>query len=159
MDHVAASNVRSARTLTKGGMTLKILGRHLIAEMADCDCSLLDDISYLETHLNEAVRQSGATIVRTVFHRYNPKGVSGVVVIAESHLSIHTWPEYGYAAVDFFTCGNEIDPYRAFHYLVEKLHCRNPKVEEVKRGIPSSVDELIDHKPMDRAEESAGGSV
>ncbi len=84
---------------------MKILGRHLIVEYADCNCELLNDIDFLEEQMNESVRVAGATIVSSKFHRYNPQGVSGVIVIAESHLSIHTWPEYGYAAVDFFTCG------------------------------------------------------
>ena len=96
---------------------MKILGRHLIAELAGCSCQLLDDSDLLEQHLNEAVRRSGATIVRSVFHRYNPQGVSGIVIIAESHFSIHTWPEYDYAAVDFFTCGDTVNPYKAFDYL------------------------------------------
>ena len=82
---------------------MKILGRHLIVEYSDCDQSILNNLEQLEKHLNESVRKAGATIVKSSFHRYNPQGVSGVVVIAESHISIHTWPEYGYAAVDFFT--------------------------------------------------------
>ena len=98
--------------------------------------------------MNEAVRQSGATIVRSVFHRYNPQGVSGVVVIAESHISIHTWPEYGYAAVDFFTCGNAVDPYKAYEYMREKLDCQSPLINEIKRGIPSDTDEVINHKSI-----------
>jgi S-adenosylmethionine decarboxylase len=126
---------------------MKKLGRHLIAELADCDRDILNDTERLEFHMNEAVRRSGATIVRSVFHRYNPQGVSGVVVIAESHISIHTWPEYGYAAVDFFTCGDTVDPYKAYDYIRDKLRCQTPQVNEVKRGIPSSTDEIIDHKP------------
>jgi S-adenosylmethionine/arginine decarboxylase-like enzyme len=70
------------------------------------------------------------------------------VVIAESHISIHTWPEYGYAAVDFFTCGDTVDPYKAYEYMREKLDCRSPQVQEVKRGIPSDTDEVINHKPI-----------
>jgi S-adenosylmethionine decarboxylase proenzyme len=85
--------------------------------------------------------------VETVFHRYNPHGVSGVIVIAESHISLHTWPEYGYAAVDFFTCGEAVDPYKAHDYLKDKLGASAAQVNEVRRGIPSSVDEPIEHKP------------
>ncbi len=129
---------------------MKILGRHLIAELAECNRITLDDLHLLEEYLNESVRQSGATIVKSVFHRYNPQGVSGVVVIAESHFSIHTWPEYGYAAVDFFTCGDAVDPYRAYGYLKEKLESRHSNLSELKRGIPSAIDEKIDHKPAAR---------
>ena len=126
---------------------MKILGRHLIVELADCDRAMLDDVALMERHLTEAARLSGATIVQSVFHRYNPQGVSGVVVIAESHVSLHTWPEYGYAAVDFFTCGDRVDPYKALDYLREKLRAGSAQIRELKRGIPSPTDETIDHKP------------
>lgn len=126
---------------------MKVLGRHLIVEFADCDHAVLDDMAALEEHMNEAVRRSGATIVRSVFHRYNPMGVSGVIVIAESHLSIHSWPEYGYAAVDFFTCGEAVDPYKAFDYMKTMLKSKKLTVTDLRRGIPSDVDEVIRHKP------------
>ena len=127
---------------------MKILGRHLIAEYADCAEGKLTDPEFLEKCLLEAVRKSGATIVRSVFHRYAPQGVSGVVVIAESHMSIHTWPEYNYAAVDFFTCGNTVDPYEAHGYLKEMLGSTGAVVKELKRGIPSDQDEILSHKPL-----------
>lgn len=137
---------------------MKILGRHLIAEYADCTPGRLDDIAFIERSLLEAVRRSGATIVDSVFHRYAPHGVSGVVVIAESHMSIHTWPEYNYAAVDFFTCGQTVDPYLANDYLKEMLGSARACVTEVSRGIPSGKDEVIRHKPLvlDSLESAAG---
>jgi S-adenosylmethionine decarboxylase len=125
---------------------MKILGRHLIVELSNCNRRILDDARLLEEYLNEAVRRSGATIVKSVFHRYNPQGVSGVVVIAESHISLHTWPEYGYAAVDFFTCGGNVDPYRAHEYLKTKLEATQAEVRELSRGIPSESTEIINHK-------------
>jgi len=127
---------------------MKILGRHLIAEYADCAEGTLTDPGFLEKCMLEAVRKSGATIVRSVFHQYAPQGVSGVVVIAESHMSIHTWPEYNYAAVDFFTCGQTVDPYEAHNYLTEMLGSTGARVNEIKRGIPSEKDEVISHKPL-----------
>lgn len=126
---------------------MKILGRHLIAEYIDCTPGKLDDLAFLERCLLEAVRRSGATIVKSTFHRYAPQGVSGVVVIAESHMSIHTWPEYNYAAVDFFTCGQSVDPYKANEYLKEMLDSPNASVTEISRGIPSSTNQVIEHKP------------
>lgn len=125
---------------------MKILGRHLLVELSDCDRALLNDQERLETAMCEAVRLSGATIVETVFHRYNPQGISGVVVIAESHMSLHTWPEYGYAAVDFFTCGDTVDPYKAHEHLKRLLCAGHAQVREIRRGIPSPIDETIDHK-------------
>lgn len=127
---------------------MKVLGRHLIAELAGCEPDILNDREKLEIYMKEAVRASGATIVSSVFHRYNPQGISGVIVIAESHFSIHTWPEYGYAAVDFFTCGEEVDPYKAFEKMKQAIGARTSELKEIKRGIPSSTDEVIDHKPF-----------
>ena len=102
--------------------------------------------------MQKAARDSNATIVNSVFHRFNPHGVSGVVVIAESHLAIHTWPEYNYAAVDLFTCGSSVDPWIAFDVLRHCLEADTFKTREVKRGLPdtdgSHVDIQIDHKPQ-----------
>jgi len=128
---------------------MKILGRHLIAEYAECNGDKLDDLEHIKHSLLEAVRRSGATIVNSVFHRYAPQGVSGVVVIAESHMSIHTWPEYNYAAVDFFTCGQAVDPYLANEYLKNSLGSTKATVTEIPRGIPSASQEILDHKPTD----------
>lgn len=130
---------------------MKILGRHLVVELADCNRSILNNQLLLEEYFKEAVRRSGATIVESVFHQYNPQGISGVIVIAESHISIHTWPEYGYAAVDFFTCGDSVDPHKAFEYVKEKLESKDAHVVEMMRGIPSATDEIISHKPFQQS--------
>jgi len=90
-------------------MREQALGRHLIVEVWDADPRLLDDVKALEQLLLQAARAAKATVIQSVFHRFSPYGVSGVVVIAESHLTIHTWPEYGYAAIDIFTCGPKMD--------------------------------------------------
>lgn len=127
---------------------MKKLGTHILAEFTDCDCALLNDIELIKKHLTAAARVSGATIVQSVFHRYNPHGVSGVIVIAESHMSIHTWPEYGYAAVDFFTCGDSVDPRKACEHLRNALGAGGAHTTEIERGIPSSIDEVLDHKPL-----------
>ncbi len=77
----------------------------------------------------------GAIVLGESFHHFNPQGVSGVVVIAESHLSIHTWPEYGYAAADIFTCGTTVEPEKAVEVLIEKLGAKNHSVMEIQRGL------------------------
>jgi S-adenosylmethionine decarboxylase proenzyme len=130
----------------EGGITMQKLGRHLIIEYSDCDRDVLSNAELLEQYLNEAVRKSGATAIRSVFHRYHPQGISGVVVIAESHFSIHTWPEYGYAAVDFFTCGQTVNPHKAHEYMLEALRCESSDVTELNRGIPSDTDIVLRHK-------------
>lgn len=85
--------------------------------------------------MKNAALAAKATIVEVAFHEFSPFGISGMVVIAESHLAIHTWPEYGYAAVDVFTCGDLIKPQVAAKYLIEQFECKNPSIVEMKRGI------------------------
>jgi len=114
---------------------LNALGRHLLLELKFCNKEVLDDLEYLETSLIETAEEIGATVLNHVFHQFCPQGVSGVVVIAESHLCIHTWPEYGYAAVDIFTCGNTIDPRDAIELLVNKLNAQEHSFRELERGL------------------------
>jgi len=111
------------------------LGRHILAEYYSCDISTLDNISLLEDCMREAVLASGATIIDTKFHQFSPYGVSGVIVIAESHMAIHTWPEYGYAAIDFFTCGDSVDPWKAFEHMKKTLQPLTCSTKELKRGL------------------------
>ena len=114
---------------------MNALGRHLLVELHDCDKEALDDLDFLREAMLTAAVECGAVVLGDSFHRFSPQGVSGVVVIAESHLSIHTWPEYGYAAVDIFTCGTTVDPQKAAAVLIRKLGARNPSLTEIKRGI------------------------
>ena len=130
----------------KGGSSLYALGRHLLVELHGCHPDLLKKVDVVKDILVGAARACGATIVDVTFHEFNPFGVSGVVVIAESHLSIHTWPEYRYAAVDIFTCGEVIKPELAVTYIASRFRCRAPSVVEIKRGlIPGAAGKLA-HK-------------
>jgi S-adenosylmethionine decarboxylase len=83
----------------------------------------------------KAAIDCGAVVLGNSFHHFNPQGVSGVVVIAESHISIHTWPEHGYAAVDVFTCGTSVEPEKAAGVLIEGLESENHSIMEVQRGV------------------------
>lgn len=108
-------------------------GQHLLAEYFGCNLSLLGDLDQIEKILRQAAVEAGATVVGAVFHRFSPQGVSGVVLIAESHLSIHTWPECGYAAVDFFTCG-VCDPRLAHAYMAQALEAKSHELMLIQRG-------------------------
>jgi S-adenosylmethionine decarboxylase len=110
------------------------LGRHIIVELCDCPLATLADADLVERALVAAAERSGATILGHRFHRFAPHGVSGVVIIAESHLTIHTWPEHGYAAVDIFTCGPAMQPERAVEALVEALAVGTCHTTELPRG-------------------------
>ena len=111
------------------------LGRHFIFELYGCDSRVLDDQRAIEEAMEEGARDAGASICGKVFHRFTPQGITGVVIIAESHFSIHTWPEYGYAAVDIFTCSQATEPMKAFERLVALLKPKSSTVMEVKRGM------------------------
>jgi len=121
---------------------LDAVGKHLILELKDCDRKRLSDLDFLKDTLLSACRVAGATILSESFHSFPPYGgVSGVVIIAESHFSIHTWPEYGYAAIDIFTCGNSLHPERAVELLVRELQSRDHSILELNRGILNSPGE------------------
>ncbi len=122
------------------------LGTHLLVELKECSAKILSNLEEVQNVLVTAAKIADATIVEVAFHEFSPFGISGMVVIAESHLSIHTWPEYEYAAVDIFTCGNVLKPQKAVDYLIEKFQCKNPSVVEVKRGILSPLDKELPHK-------------
>lgn len=125
-------------------MKIEQLGRHILVEYYNCDKEILNDHQRIETYMNQAAREAKATIVESVFHLFNPWGVSGAVVISESHLTIHTWPEYGYAAVDLFTCGDEVNPWDAFNYLSEALKAGRVETTEVPRGIGEKIRNFSD---------------
>ncbi len=123
---------------------MKELGRHILVEMYDCDPVVLNDQESVNRMMLQAAELAGATIVGNVIHKFSPQGVSGVVVIAESHLSIHTWPESGYAALDLFTCGDTVDPWIAFEYIERKLKAGRTAHQEMKRGIIEVSETHID---------------
>jgi S-adenosylmethionine decarboxylase proenzyme len=118
---------------------LNALGRHLLVELHDCNREVLDNTDMIRDIMLKAAIDCGAVVLGSQFHHFNPQGVSGVVVIAESHISIHTWPEYGYAAVDVFTCGTAVDPQVAAEVLIEKLEAKNHSLLEVQRGAQVAV--------------------
>ncbi len=131
------------------------LGTHLLVELRDCNPEILKDLNKVKGALVSAAKEAKATIIDVSFHKFNPFGISGMVVIAESHLSIHTWPEYAYAAVDIFTCGDIIKPEVAARYLIEQFESKTPSIVEMKRGILSLGEEKLPHKVSIEAVEVA----
>ncbi len=127
---------------------MKSLGRHLLCEYHGCDREMLNNPEGIRTELLAAVTRAGATPVQDIVHAFSPHGVTGVVVIAESHFAIHTWPEYGFAAVDLFTCGDTVDPWIAFESLSRALRAGSHSVIEMRRGLlPTSEGSRLPHKP------------
>lgn len=112
------------------------LGRHLTIEYYDCDARILADTPTMENIFVEAAQTSGATVLESSFHAFQPQGVSGIVVICESHFAVHAWPEHDYAAVDIFTCGDQIDFDLAAETLRKMLRSRSMIISNVlSRGI------------------------
>ena len=111
-----------------------ILGHHTLIELHGCDVAKLSDVARVRSLMLEAVKQSGGTYVTDVFHHFTPHGVSGVIVIAESHVTIHTWPEHGYAAADVFTCGESFRHEVFVHMMREDLAATDVKTQTVHRG-------------------------
>jgi S-adenosylmethionine decarboxylase len=107
----------------------------MLLELFDCDPDAINSLDIVKTSMVEAAKRAQATIVDVIFHEFNPFGISGVVVIAESHLAIHTWPEYRYAAVDVFSCGETLQPQVAVEHLVEQLGAARTSVVELQRGV------------------------
>ena len=118
--------------------------RHLLVESSGCGFDILNDVQRVERLMNEAAVAAGVRVVASVFQPFVPQGVSGVVVIEESHLSIHTWPEYGYAAVDFFTCGESV-PERAHEVLRDGLGAASSELMHIDRGLEAPGPSLVLH--------------
>ena len=111
------------------------LGRYLVAEMHECDAAHLDDEEYLRARCVEAAVAMGARVVGQTSHHYAPVGVTVVVLLAESHLIFHTWPEHRAASVDIFVCGGTTDPVRARDFMAQAVGAR--RVEDVGVAHPA----------------------
>ncbi|MCX5862779.1 MAG: adenosylmethionine decarboxylase [Desulfomonile sp.] len=125
---------------------MKALGIHLLIELWSCNRQKIDNLDYLERIMAHAAEIAGATVLKTAFQDFNPQGVSGVVVIAESHLTIHTWPEHGYAAVDIFTCGTTVDPWKAAGFLRQELEASEIQIQDFRRGIRLAPEDNKEHE-------------
>ena len=110
------------------------LGRHVLVELYGCTPEILNDVIKIEQSMVAAAQKAEATVINSTFHHFSPFGVSGVVVIQESHLAIHTWPEFGYAAIDIFTCGETVNPWISYNYMKLALEAEHGSAMEMKRG-------------------------
>ena len=127
---------------------MRTLGRQVVAEFYACDAAVLDDVARLRDHLLAAAERIGARVLGETFHRFASGGVSGTLVIAESHVSIHTWPRERYAAVDLFTCGG-LDPRLGFAVLGRGLCAATGRMQEIVRGLPDEIENAAAILPQD----------
>ncbi|AMW98985.1 adenosylmethionine decarboxylase [Rummeliibacillus sp. G93] len=128
------------------GLELNTLGRHVLIELYGCPSEIIENNALIEQYMCEAADYSGATIVESVFHHFNPYGVSGAVIISESHLTIHTWPEYGFASVDVYTCGESVSPWKAGDYLAEKLKAKKVESFDFPRGTVEKIRQFANRE-------------
>ncbi len=118
-------------------------GRHLILDLYDCDPEILNDYEELQRLLEVSLVMAKATILRIIGEKFEPQGVTLLALLAESHASIHSWPEIGYCAIDLYTCGDTTQTHKAAQFLAQKLKAKTIEQKELKRSItPSSQSEL-----------------
>ena len=121
------------------------MGRHIIAEFFNADFDALNKADELREAMCTAAKEAGATVLKSHSHFFEPHGVSSVVIIQESNLCIHTWPEFGYAAADFFTCGDTVNPWKSFESLKTYLKAKNFNCVELQRGSTNLINEPKQH--------------
>jgi S-adenosylmethionine decarboxylase len=115
------------------------VGKHCILELYGCSSARLNDEAFLRDTITTAAKRAGATLLNLITHRFEPQGVTGLALLAESHISIHTWPESGYAAVDVFTCGDHTMPEQACAVLAAELAATSQKLTSFRRETPSAI--------------------
>ncbi len=114
--------------------------KHLLLELYNCDFDKLNDESFLRCSLNNAAKLAGATVLNLISNKFEPQGVTAIALLAESHLSIHTWPESRYSAVDIFTCGQNMNPEKASKHLMENLNAEEHLLRVIYRNPPLTIN-------------------
>lgn len=113
---------------------MQALGYHTLVELYECNSEKINNTNFVKETLLEATKIANLSVVKTVLHNFNPIGVSGVIVIEESHVAIHTWPEYNYVALDFFTCNTSYNLSESIKYIKNKFNSKKIEIKELKRG-------------------------
>ena len=123
-------------------MTITPLGKHFLVELYDCDQNIINSKEEMETIMRAIAINCKTTIIDTKFHHFSPHGISGVILIAESHLTVHTWPEYKYVALDFFTCNIELDLITDLDMIKKLFKAKDAKATLINRGLfsPGTID-------------------
>ena len=121
------------------GLELNHQSKHLLLELYRCDYEKLNDESFLRCSLNRAAKLAKATVLNLISNKFEPQGVTAIALLAESHISIHTWPESNYSAIDIFTCGQNMLPELASQYLIEALKAEEHFLRVLERNPPAAV--------------------
>ena len=136
---------KKSQILSSFGDEQKLIhqSKHLLLELYRCDREKLNDECFLRCVLNRAAKLANATILNLISNKFEPQGITAIALLAESHISIHTWPESNYSAVDIFTCGHNMMPELASQYLIESLLAKEHSLRVIERKPPSSVPNEI----------------
>lgn len=113
---------------------MKAIGKHITADMYGCKFSDLNNIEFIKSAMLAAIRESNMTLLDFSYHKFEPQGLTALALLAESHMSVHTYPELGFAAIDVFTCGEQSRPDKAIRIIKECLHPEKLKTTNIKRG-------------------------
>ncbi|GLH62557.1 adenosylmethionine decarboxylase [Parageobacillus sp. G301] len=133
---------------------VNVEGKHVIIDAFECDSSLLNNVAHLEQLLTTAAQNAGMEILYSYFYQFNPQGITGMFILSTSHISIHTWPEEGYASLDFYTCGEQ-DPMDQVESLLKGLSSKRAMIYSISRGAKQL--QLISSKEMTLFDPSKGG--
>ena len=136
---------KKSQILSSCGDDQKLIhkSKHLLLELYRCNCEKLNDESFLRCTLNRAARLANATVLNLISNKFEPQGVSAIALLSESHISIHTWPESNYSAVDIFTCGQNMMPELASQYLIDSLMAKEHSLRVIERNPPLPVSSQI----------------
>ena len=115
-------------------------GWHYLLELYECSPARIDELDFVLNCLHQAAGLAKATVIDSIHHQFRPTGITAVALLKESHLSIHCWPEAGYAAVDLFSCGKDGEPQKACEFLIEEFGCSRHQLQVIKRGLAHDAD-------------------
>ena len=118
-------------------------GKHFLLELYECNNKKLNDESFLRCLINNSAKLAKAKVLNLISYKFEPYGVTAIALLAESHLSIHTWPESQYSAIDIFTCGRNMKPKLASQFLIECLEASNYLLKSIARAFPSQIENQI----------------
>jgi S-adenosylmethionine decarboxylase len=135
------------RAQPEDSTTVPTIGSHWILEMYDCPPEVIDDLEHVRTALREAAKAASSTLLHEAAHAFAPQGVTALGLLAESHISVHTWPELGYAAADVFTCGEQATPRAACEHLAAVLRAGRFELRHIERGAAAPAERPLRQPP------------
>lgn len=120
-----------------------MIGKHCILELYECNKNKLNDEAFIRTTITSSAKLAGATLINLITHRFTPQGITGLALLAESHISLHSWPEISYGAIDIFTCGKHTDPQLACENFIKEFEAKKFSLRNLQRNTPRELVKII----------------